>query len=34
VFYDVDVQAQMVSIEVVGFKVGNKLFFRETESEL
>ena len=34
VFYDVDVQAQIVSIEAVGFKVGNKLFFRGTESEL
>jgi len=28
VFYDVDVQAQVVSIEAVGFKIGSKLFFR------
>ena len=34
VFYDVDVQAQLVSIEAVGLKIGNRLFFRGEESEL
>ena len=34
VFYDADVQTQMVSIEAVGFKIGNKLFFRGEESGL
>jgi len=34
VFYDVDVQVQLVSIEAVGLKIGNRLFFRGEESEL
>ncbi len=34
VFYDVNVQVQLVSIEAVGLKIGNRLFFRGEESEL
>lgn len=34
VFYDVDVQTQVVSIEAVGFKIGHKLFFRGKGSGL
>lgn len=34
VFYDVDPEAQTVSIEAIGFKVGNVLFIRNERRDL